>query len=60
MLGTFSPLIGYGIQNSLQFGFNRFFRKVLAAINGEETTTTLFLAGILTGFPSAVAIVRIF
>jgi hypothetical protein len=41
----------------LQFGFNRFFRKILAAINGEETTTTLFLAGLLTGIPSAAAIV---
>lgn len=58
--GTFSPLIGYGLQNSLQFGFNRFFRKILATINGgEETTRTLFFAGILTGIPSALAIVRL-
>ena len=57
--GTKSPLIGYGLQCSLQFGFNRYFRKILADFNKGETEFTLLVASILTGIPSALSVVRI-
>lgn len=56
-VGTKSPLIGYSLQCSLQFGFNRYFRKTLADLNGKETDLTLLAASVLTGIPSAISVV---